>query len=510
MPRIGRICRAAVACCSVASAGSAQATEPVLREILERFRSESHFPGAVLGAWRAGSPPIVVAVGLADRERRLAMPKSALLHAGSAGKTLFAALALQLVAEGRISLDEKVVPYLAHEPWYARIPNADAITLRMLLNHSSGLPEYGADFMSALIQHPGQRRTPLDAVKSVAGAKPLFRAGTAFSYTDVNYQLLQLVTERITGKPAYAQIRRRLLLPLQLGRIVPADRRLIPGLVQGYAGTDSFMGFDAVMDQRGLKLDPAFEGGGGGFVTNAGDLAHWMGLFMQGKAFAPALLAEVEQGLPAGQLDVGKDARSGLGVELVQTPLGMAYGHGGFFPGYLTLVLWYAEPGIAVALQVNSSAGNALGRPLRDVLLEAARALTAGQGPTPQETRVVSKADEAVRRVAEDWKAAYNSKDAAAVASLYAPDAYYVSAHVVAQGRREIQAYFQRGIDAGGRIDDIRILASSHSGELAYTVGTYEATNGGQKVRGRNVVVLRNIGSKWLMVAHESVVADQP
>jgi D-alanyl-D-alanine carboxypeptidase len=362
-------------CCWFATAAVAQAPETRLREVLERFHGESHFPGAVLGAWRPGSPPIVVAVGLADRERRLAMFPDALLHAGSAGKTLFGALALQLVAEGRIHLDDKVSFYLGREPWYAAIPNADALTFRMLLDHSSGIPEYGSDFMTALVQYPGERRTPLDAVKSVAGAKPRFPAGTAFGYTDVNYQLLQLATERITGKPAYEEIRSRFLLPLQLGRIVPADRKLIPGLVQGYAGKESFMGFDAVMDQLGLKLDPTFEGGGGGYVTNAGDLARWMGLFMQGKAFAPAVLAEVKRGIPAGNLDVGKDARSGLGVEIAETPLGPAYGHGGFFPGYLTLVLWYAEPQVAVAVQVNSSAGDALARPLRDVLLEATRAL---------------------------------------------------------------------------------------------------------------------------------------
>ena len=118
--------------------------------------------------------------------------------------------------------------------------------------------------------------------------------------------------------------------------------------------------------------------------------------------------------------------------------------------------------------------------------------------------------DEELVRVAEEWKTAYNAKDAAAVASLYTTDAYYVSAHVVAHGRSEIQAYFQRGIDAGGHIDSIEILSIGHSGDLAYTVGTYEATNAGQKVRGRNVIVLRKIGETWRMVAHETVVADQP
>ena len=138
------------------------------------------------------------------------------------------------------------------------------------------------------------------------------------------------------------------------------------------------------------------------------------------------------------------------------------------------------------------------------VLALVARGWPDGQTDTTHPT------EQALLKVAEEWRAAYNAKDAAAVASLYAPDAYYVSAHVVAHGRPEIQAYFQRGIDAGGNIDVIRILSSGQSGDLAYWVGTYEATNAGQKVRGRNVVAVRKVRDKWLMVAHESVVADQP
>jgi ketosteroid isomerase-like protein len=115
-----------------------------------------------------------------------------------------------------------------------------------------------------------------------------------------------------------------------------------------------------------------------------------------------------------------------------------------------------------------------------------------------------------LRSLAEAWRASYNAKHAAAVASRYAPDGYYLSSHVVARGRAEIQAYFQRGIDAGGHIDSIEVLASGRSGDLAYWVGTYESTNAGQKVRGRNVVVVRRIGKEWLIVAHESAVADQP
>ena len=355
--------------------------EQVLKTVLEKFHSESRFPGAVAGAWFSDNSSVVVAVGFADRDRRVPMANHSLLHAGSVGKTFFAALALKLVGEGRIRLDDKVEKYLGSASWYQSVPNAKTITVRMLLNHTSGIPEYGSDFMVSLIKEPGRVRSPLDAVKSVADAQPAFSAGTSFNYSDINYQLLQLILERITGRPAADEIRRRLLVPHNLLRVRPADRKVIAGLVSGYAGEKNFMGFDAVMIDGRLILDPTFEGGGGGFVTNAGDLARWMPLFAEGKTFNKSLLREVRTGVPAGQLDVGKDALHGLGVEIVQTPLGIAYGHGGFFPGYLSLVLWYPEVGISLAIQVNSSAADALARPLRDVLLAAARALIDERGP---------------------------------------------------------------------------------------------------------------------------------
>jgi D-alanyl-D-alanine carboxypeptidase len=376
----------AVAGCGDRASALHRRRTAALRAVLERFHHDSKFPGAVAAAWFADSSTIVVAVGTGDRDRATPMPPEALLHAGSVGKTLFAGLALQLVGEGRLTLDEKVSHYLGTEAWYGGMPNGDAITVRMLLNHTSGIPEYGSEFMRSLIRDPGRKRSPLEAVQSVAGARPLFPAGARFSYTDVNYQLLQLVEERVTGTSAYGEIRRRILEPFHLKHILPADAKRIPGLVPGYAGKGFFLGFDAVLADSGLILDPSFEGGGGGFITNPGDLARWMALFAEGKVFPTALLPDVRRGVAAGQLDVGPQALSGLGLEIAQTPLGIAYGHGGFFPGYTSLVLWYPERRISLAIQVNSSAEGALARPLREVLEEAGRALSAAEtssGPQP-------------------------------------------------------------------------------------------------------------------------------
>jgi D-alanyl-D-alanine carboxypeptidase len=352
-----------------------QQRDSTLRAVITRFHASSKFPGAVAGAWFTDSTTIAVGVGLADRDLNQAMPDTALLHAGSVGKTFWAALILQLVGEGRLGLDDSLRKHLGGEPWYAGLPNGDAITVRMLLEHTSGLPEFGGAFMGALIKEPGVERSPLDGVKSVLGEKPKFPAGSGFGYTDVNYQLLQLLAEKVTASSGYAEIQRRILDPLRLTRVVPADRAVVPGLVNGYAGAGSFLGFDALLEDGALVFNPVFEGGGGGFITNAGDMARWTALFTEGKAFPASLLLDFRRGVPAGQMDVGKDARSGLGIEIVETPLGTAYGHGGFFPGYLSLVLWYPDAGVSVALQVNSSADGALSRPMREVLLEAAEAL---------------------------------------------------------------------------------------------------------------------------------------
>ena len=116
----------------------------------------------------------------------------------------------------------------------------------------------------------------------------------------------------------------------------------------------------------------------------------------------------------------------------------------------------------------------------------------------------------ALRQISVEWKDGYNHGDSAKVADLYAEDAYFtqhVSAGVL-KGRREIQAYVQNGVDANYKIDSITIFSVGCSGDLAYSVGRYDSTNGGQKAFGHNIVVLRKISGNWKIVAHESAVPE--
>ncbi len=130
--------------------------------------------------------------------------------------------------------------------------------------------------------------------------------------------------------------------------------------------------------------------------------------------------------------------------------------------------------------------------------------------PKPEAGERAMSDDADIRQVSEDWIRFYNAGDAAKVVGLYTEDAHYLSAHILAHGRQEIQAYWERGIKAGGHIDFIKPVTTYYSGNLAYCAGTYQATNAGVTVDGRILIVLRKVDGKWLMAAHETVVRDQP
>ncbi len=116
-----------------------------------------------------------------------------------------------------------------------------------------------------------------------------------------------------------------------------------------------------------------------------------------------------------------------------------------------------------------------------------------------------------MQHVIDDWKSGYNSADPDKVAALYAEDATYLTQHFITgivHGRPAIRAYVKKGTDAHYRVDKIDLLASDCTRDFAYGITRYESTNGDQKAFGVNVVVLKKMKGKWLIVAHEAAVPD--
>jgi CubicO group peptidase (beta-lactamase class C family) len=145
--------------------------------------------------------------------------------------------------------------------------------------------------------------------------------------------------------------------------------------IQGYAGPNNpFGGTDEMIVNGKFVINPQFEWTGGGFASTAQDLARWAKLFYEGKAFSPDLLPQVLDGVPAPML--GRETRYGLGTIIRKTKAGTSYGHSGFFPGYITEMMYFPEHRVAVAVQVNTSVPANLGKPLGRVLVEVMEVIT--------------------------------------------------------------------------------------------------------------------------------------
>lgn len=116
------------------------------------------------------------------------------------------------------------------------------------------------------------------------------------------------------------------------------------------------------------------------------------------------------------------------------------------------------------------------------------------------------------KNLAEEWREAYNSKDAANLSPLYAQDAQYISAHVdgyIANGHDAVIENFRKGMNRGGYIDSVELLSLNSSCDIATVVSRYRATDGSQKADGRNLLVWKKIDGKWLIITHMTVVKDE-
>jgi D-alanyl-D-alanine carboxypeptidase len=353
--------------------------EARIKSYLDEWRAAASFPGAAVGFVLTDGTVLAVSTGVADRGTQRPLQADDLFMAGRTGKTFFAALAVQLIESGRLDLDAPIAKYLGTKPWFTRLPNAKDITVRMLMTHTSGLVRYEMNpkFTADLRAQPDKAWTPDEEIAYLLDSAPPFAAGQGWDYSDTNYIVLGVIMEQITGTKVYDEVRRRFLEPLKLTRVVPTTSRRIPGLVPGYAGARDPLGLpDEVLHDGQFVVNPQFEWTGGGYATSARDLARWGHALYAGSAIsATARKLMIDAAVPAR---LGPDSRYGLGVIVrPATPAGPAWGHSGFFPGYLTELIHLPERGVTLAIQVNTSDGRATGtrRPLR-VLYDLAAMVT--------------------------------------------------------------------------------------------------------------------------------------
>ncbi|WP_414944500.1 alpha/beta fold hydrolase [Amycolatopsis sp. cmx-11-32] len=253
-------------------------------------------------------------------------------------KTFVATVVLQLVAERRVELDTPVERYL---PGLLRATGNDGrdITIRQLLQHTSGLP----DFDSAVFgpggypRHRFDHHTPDELVADAVTRPRLSVPGTEFHYTTTNYVVAGMIIEKVTGRPYATEIENRILRPLGMrDTTLPGDRATLPGRhARGYAHLDG----DGRISDTGRRIDvtvlnPSLVWAGGEAVSTLSDLNTFFAALLAGRLLPPAQSAEMRRTVPA---DLIPGAAYGLGLMRVPLSCGGEYWtHGGSGLGYQT------------------------------------------------------------------------------------------------------------------------------------------------------------------------------
>jgi len=334
------------------------------RSRLEELYADSGVPG-IQAAYLVGEDSrFATAIGLADSASGRPMTVETCLPAGSVGKSFLAAVVVDQVQKGVLDLDEPVSKWLDDEPWFARVPNSEAMTLRLLMNHASGVPDHLADeaFMAALKEMVSGDDVdrdayigPREAIGYVLDDPPAFPPGEGSLYTDTAYLIAGLTVEKATGHSYYDIVVADFLDPLELEGIHPANRRDLPNLGCGYMKADNPFGLPTftLLTDGTMNHNPALEYTGGGFVTTTRDLARWMWLLYSGRLFsAPYLKDMLLEGHPL-DVEAFGEGLYGLAVFVQESDYGELRWHSGWYPGYTTMVRYWPEYDTLLAVQIN-------------------------------------------------------------------------------------------------------------------------------------------------------------
>ncbi|MDG4859084.1 serine hydrolase [Streptomyces sp. T-3] len=288
---------------------------------LSALVTQGRAPGAAALSRQDGTARFSTA-GVADTGTNRPVRRADHFRAGSITKTFTAVVVLQLAAEKQLSLDDTVEQHL---PGLVRGHgnNGRGITLRQLLNHTSGLFNYTAA--------PDNPATPLDRTLTPASLvrfalthPPDFVPGTKFAYSNTNYTLLGLIIEKVTGRTYAQEATRRILKPLKLtGTSYPGTRRGLPTPHgRGYSGTPA-----SPTDRT--ELNPSGAGAAGELITTLDDLNRFHTALLSADLLPPALLTEMR--------DVhATKGKYGLGLFPVVLSCTIVWGHNGTVAGSAT------------------------------------------------------------------------------------------------------------------------------------------------------------------------------
>ena len=304
-------------------------------------------PGCAAAVSLNGETVFEKAFGLADLEHNVPNTPQTIFESGSVAKQFTASALVLLQQEGKLSLDDPVRKYIPELPDYG-----SPLTIRHLLNHTSGLRDWGT-VMSLTGAGRGDRVISQDlALDVITHQRALdFTPGAEYSYSNSGYNLAAIIVERVSKQKFSAFLEERLFKPMEMKNSSLRDdyQRIVPGRAQAYSrqGTGPW------------RLNMPFMNvyGNGGMLTTVGDWMKWNAMLDSQSLGAPLVNALETQGV----LNDGRKIAYALGLTVDKYKGLKDVSHGGSTAGYQTFLARYPDNKVSIGVMCNGTSPSAGG-----------------------------------------------------------------------------------------------------------------------------------------------------
>ena len=323
-----------LALCAAAPA-SADSLDDALRAEMKR----SHIPGVAIAVVKDGKIIREQGYGLANVEHNVKVTPDTIFQSGSVGKTFTAALVLLLAEDGKLSLDDPISRHLANTPkaW-------EGITIRHLLNHTSGLgdPYAKMDFTRNYSEE--------ELIALESEIPTLFAPGEKWSYSNMGYHLLGFICNKAGGKFYGDQLRERIFAPLGMGTRVISESDIIPHRASGYERKQG-----KLVNQSWVapKLNTTADGS---LYLTARDLAKWDIALYGDKILNDRVRAA---SWAPGKLNDGSSTHYGYGWQVAPRNGHRMIAHGGAWQGFRAQLSRFVDDKLTVVVLANSATARA-------------------------------------------------------------------------------------------------------------------------------------------------------
>jgi CubicO group peptidase (beta-lactamase class C family) len=340
------------------------------------FLASNNAPSAAIAVVRGADTLLMSAWGTTDREKNTAATSATIYRVGSVTKQFTASAIMQFVEQHKVVLDSTIGSYLPALPvaW-------KRVTVRQLLNHTSGIPSY-TDIGQAWASRWAEDMTPETLVSLTAKDTMWFAPGASWKYDNSGYVVLGMLVERIAGRPWSTDVIERFAKPLHLADTRVCDSRPTdPRAATGYTRSGASW-------QPAPYISMTQPYAAGSICSTVGDLARWNRALATGQVVSPA--SYVTMTTPTGAAQ-----SSSYGFGLTRQMLGghTVVAHGGSVHGFITANAWIADAELSITVLTNGASARA--EQLLQQLARASLGIPLLAGPT----RVTLTSDERAQYV---------------------------------------------------------------------------------------------------------------